>query len=202
MKRTALYCRVSTENLQDNGLKSQKMVLLEYCKNHGIENPHIYEDKISGGTNVRPQLERLQKDIFVGKIDTVITYKIDRISRSIRQGINIIADWLQRDVRIICVAQQFDFSGVLGQMVASLLLGIAEMERQNICENVQRGIRAAIARGVKFGGSKPKYAPQEILQMKNDGMTISQIAQKLKCSRQTIYTTLSRIDQILCQNEE
>ena len=195
MKAVGLYCRVSTEKLQENGLKSQKMVLIEYCENHGIDNYQVYEDKISGATDKRPQLERLQKDIFMGKIDTVITYKIDRISRSIRQGINLIADWLQKDIRIICVAQQFDFSGVLGQMVASLLLGIAEMERQNIRENVKRGIRAAQNRGVKFGGSKPKLNPQDIVSMKNSGMSISKIANELKCSRQTVYSTLARLKQ-------
>ena len=88
----------------------------------------------------------------MGKVGTVICWKLDRISRSLRDGINLLVDWLDRDVRVIAVSQQFDFNGGVGKLIASVLLGIAEMERINIRENIIRGMKATKARGVKIGG--------------------------------------------------
>lgn len=124
-KAVALYSRVSTVDKQIKGLRSQKEALKEYCRNHNLTNIKIYEDKVSGGKIDRPQLKKLQQDIFLGKISTVIVWKLDRLSRSLKDGINLLVDWLDRGIRIIAVAQQFDFNGAVGKLIASVLLGIA-----------------------------------------------------------------------------
>ena len=109
-----------------------------------------------------------------------------------KTGIGLLVDWLERGLRIVAIAQQFDFSGAVGQLVASVSLGIAQMERENIRENISRGMQAAKQRGVRIGGSKPKIKPQDAIGLKKQGKTISEIAQHLQCSRQTVYTALSR----------
>ena len=191
-KITAIYVRVSTINKQDKGLESQEQTLIEYCRNHGISNYKIYRDKQTGGTLDRPALQKLQQDIFRGRISTVTVWKLDRLSRSLKDGIGLLVDWLESGIRVVAVAQQFDFSGAVGQLVASVLLGIAQMERENIRENISRGMQAAKKRGVRIGGSKPKIKPQDAVELKKEGKTISEIALQLQCTRKTVYAALKR----------
>ena len=191
-KSVALYIRVSTENLQNKGLQSQEQALKEYCQNHNLGNIRMYKDKISGGKIDRPQLQKLQQDIFLGKIAIVIVWKLDRLSRSLRDGINLLVDWLEQDIRVIAVSQQFDFSGAVGKLIASVLLGIAEMERQNIRENIIRGMKNAKRKGVKIGGREPKLFADKILKLKKQGLNMSQVAKRLGVSRQACYLALGR----------
>ena len=191
-KAVGLYVRVSTVDKQIKGLMSQEVALKEYCKNHSLTNIRIYKDKMTGSKINRPQLQKLQQDIFLGKISTVICWKLDRLSRSLKDGINLLVDWLDRDIRVIAVSQQFDFNGGVGKLIASVLLGIAEMERQNIRENIIRGMNNAKKNGKKIGGRKPKLFKRDILNLKEQGLNMSQIAKKLGVSRQACYLALRR----------
>jgi DNA invertase Pin-like site-specific DNA recombinase len=191
-KAVGLYIRVSTVDKQIKGLQSQEEALKEYCRNHNITNLRIYRDKMSGGRIDRPQLKRLQQDVFMGKISTVMCWKLDRISRNLKDGINLLVDWLDRDIRVIAVCQQFDFSGSVGKLIASVLLGIAEMERQNIRENIVRGMNNAKKQGKKIGGKEPKLFADDIIKLKDQGLNMSQIAKQLGVSRQGCYLALKR----------
>ena len=191
-KFVALYVRVSTVNLQNGGLQSQEEALKEYCRNHNLTNIKIYRDKMTGGKIVRPQLQKLQQDIFMGKISTVIVWKLDRLSRNLRDGINLLVDLLDRGIRIIAVSQQFDFNGTVGKLIASVLLGIAEMERENIRENIRRGIQNAKKKGVKIGGREAKLFAQDIIKLKEEGLNMTSVAKQLGVSRQACYLSLKR----------
>ncbi len=195
MKYTAIYVRVSTLK-QGSGLDSQEASILEYCRNHGITNYKVYEDRQTGSNLDRPSLKKLQNDIFRGRVDTVVVWKLDRLSRSLKDGINLLVDWLEQDIRVIAIAQNFDLSGAVGRMIMSLLLGIAEMERQNIRENIVRGLQRARQKGVLLGGSVPQYNYDEIISLKSQGMSVSGIARHLNCSRQTVYTALKQTKQL------
>ena len=105
MSKSAIYIRVSTVD-QSSGLRSQKKALLEYCENNGFKDVTVYADKLTGANLDRPQFSKLQQDIFAGQIETVIVWKLDRISRTIKDGISTLCDWLERGVRIIAVTQQ------------------------------------------------------------------------------------------------
>ena len=157
-----------------------------------ITNIRIYRDKMTGSKINRPQLNKLQEDIFLGKISTVICWKLDRLSRSLKDGINLLVDWLDRDIRVIAVSQQFDFNGSVGKLIASVLLGIAEMERQNIRENIIRGMNNARKQGKKIGGKEPKLFADDILKLKKQGLNMSQIAKRLGVSRQACYLAIKR----------
>jgi DNA invertase Pin-like site-specific DNA recombinase len=191
-KGVAIYIRVSTFDKQESGVRSQEEILREYCYNHNMDSIRVYIDRITGSTIDRPQLKILQEDIFMGRVSTVVVWKLDRLSRSLKDGINILTDWLEKDIRIISITEQFDFSGVTGKLVASVLFGVAEMERQNIRENIKRGMLAAKKRGVKIGGRKPKIFLADIMKLKRKGLGVTQIAKKMKCSRQAIYLVLRK----------
>lgn len=84
-KAVALYVRVSTLDKQTKGIISQEDALKEYCRNHNLTNIRVYRDKMTGSKIDRPQLKKLQQDIFMGKISTVVCWKIDRLSRSLKE---------------------------------------------------------------------------------------------------------------------
>jgi DNA invertase Pin-like site-specific DNA recombinase len=77
-----------------------------------------------------PAFDRLQKAIFTGRTKTVVVWKLDRISRCQRDGVNLLADWCERGARVVAVTQQVDLSGAVGRMVASVLFGLAEIESE------------------------------------------------------------------------
>jgi len=189
-KNIALYCRVSTLD-QEKGLWSQEKTLKEYCDNHGFSNLVWYKDKITGSTADRPAFNKLRQDIFNGKVDTVICWKLDRLSRSLKDGITILTEWLDKNVRVIATAQQLDFSGAVGQLIASVLFAIAAMERENLRENTKRGMAAAKAKGVKLG-KRPKLFAKDIVPLLQSGLSIGSVANKLNKTRQAIYNTLKR----------
>lgn len=128
----------------------------------------------------------------MGKVGTVICWKLDRISRSMLDGLNILSSWLEKDIRVVAVSQQFDLSNAVGKLIASVLLGIAEMERVNIRENIIRGMQAAKARGVKIGGREAKIHAEDIIRLKEQGYKMTEIAKELGCSRQGLYLALKR----------
>jgi len=189
-KKAAIYCRVSTFD-QEKGLKSQEKALKDYCRNHGLNEVIWYKDKLSGATTKHPAFEKLQRDIFSGKVATVICWKLDRLSRSTKDGINLLCDWIAKGIRVIAVTQQLDFSGAVGQMVASVLFAVAQMERENLRENTKRGIEAARAKGVKLG-KRPKLFAKDIVPLLQDGLTIADVSRILGKSRQAIYDALKR----------
>jgi DNA invertase Pin-like site-specific DNA recombinase len=185
-KKVGCYCRVSTVK-QDTGLASQVDGIGEWLDGHGLsKRAEFYNDKMSGKDMDRPAWKKLQKDIFMGKIDTVVVWKIDRIGRNLREGINAICDLLDKGVRLVSVSQQFDFSGPTGKLIASLLLGIAEMERNGIRENVVRGLQKARKDGKRLG-RPATLDPAQIAKDRAAGLSVQKIAEKYGVSRQAIY---------------
>lgn len=188
--RIAVYCRVSTLD-QVKGIKSQEHALKQFCINHNLTGRVWYRDKMSGGTTDRPAFNRLQKAIFAGEVDTVVCWKLDRLSRSLKDGVSVLCSWLEKEVRIISITQQLDFNKATGQMVMALLFAVAAMERENLRENVKRGLIAAKARGVKLG-KRPKLFAKSIVPLLEDGYTVIEAAKELGVTRQAVYDCLER----------
>lgn len=190
-KKTAVYLRVSSFNKQEKGMDSQERALKRYCSNQGFAHLVWYKDRMSGASTNRPAFKRLQKDIFAGKIDTVICWKLDRLSRNLQDGVNVLCNWLKKGIRIIAISQQLDFSGAVGQMVASLLFAVAAMEREALRENTRRGIAAARARGVKLGKRPGKWC-EKVVPLLKKGKSIAEVADKFGKSQQAVYDVLKR----------
>ncbi|HMP06143.1 MAG TPA: recombinase family protein, partial [Lacipirellulaceae bacterium] len=121
---TAVYIRVSTVGQNAAG---QRAEIDRWLKGHGLTAAY-FVDRRSGDSLDRPAFERLQAAIFAGEVHTVVVYKLDRLSRSLRDGINTLTDWLGQGVRVVSVTQQLDFSGATGQLVAAVLFAVAQME--------------------------------------------------------------------------
>src|SRR5690606_39768668 len=118
--------------------------------------------------------------------------KPDRLSRSLRDGINVLADWCERAVRVVSVTQQLDLTGAVGKMLAAVLLGVAEMEQETRRERQSAGIAAAKERGIyqgrKAGTTKGK--PDRAKKLAERGLTHKEIATALSVSRRTVIRDL------------
>lgn len=174
MKKVAAYVRVSTFGQNEEG---QIKELTAFCCGHGFE-PVFFVDKASGDTLKRPAFEKLEAALFRREFDTVLVFKIDRLSRSLIDGITILSKWLGNGVRFISTSQLFDFSGPQGTMLASLLLGLGEMEQQTRRERQAVGIKNAKENGVYKGRAvgSTKVNPAKALKLRGEGKKLSEIA--------------------------
>lgn len=190
MSKTAVYYRVSTTG---QNLESQRLEVERWLTGHGIVDALIFTDKSTGDNLKRPGFEALQAAVFTGEIKTVVIYKLDRLARSLRDGVNVLTDWLESGVRVVSVSQQFDFSGATGKLIAAVLLGVAEMEQATRRERQAAGIKAAKKAG-KFLGRRPgtvKAEPAKAKRLVEQGIAIPDIANRLGVSRQTVYRYLA-----------
>ncbi len=183
----AAYLRVSSTDQKHD---SQRSEIKTYLKHNGIRAARVtwYEDTETGTRLRRPEFDRLQADVFAGKIKTIIVWKLDRLSRSLRDGVNVLADWADKGIKIIVITQQLELSGIIGRTIAALLLGLAEIEHSNIKERQKAGIQAAKARGVYKGRARgtTKAKPARACELKNKGLSTSEIASALGTSQRTV----------------
>ena len=191
MKTVAAYVRISTDDQNTDG---QTAELQKWLDRSGI-NPDAVDwfiDKQSGKTLNRDGFKRMQARIGAGEIQTVVVYKLDRLTRSLRDGINLMADWAERGIRVVSVTQQIDVSGVLGQTLAAVLLGFAQIELEYRAERQAAGIREAKRRGVYKGrkAGTTKATPDRARDLRNRGLQIDEIATALGCSVRTIHRYL------------
>lgn len=189
---TACYCRVSTKNQKND---SQRAEIERWLRNHNVDPGIVlwFEDKESGTTMNRNAFNEMQKRIFDGEIKTIIVWKLDRLSRRQRDGINLIADWCDKGVRIVSITQQIDLNGPVGRMVASVMFGLAEIELEYRQERQQAGIAVAKSKGVYKGRKKgtQKAKPERVVALRQQGLTSPEIAKALGISKRTVFRYLA-----------
>ena len=161
--RAAVYARVSSDERlaqEFNSLDAQRAAGEAYIASQSAEGwllvPDRYEDGgISGATLERPALKRLLADVEIGKIDVVLVYKIDRISRSLINFAKLIDIFERNDVTFVAVTQQFNTTTSMGRLTLNVLLSFAQFEREVIGERIRDKFAASRAKGMWMGGSPP-----------------------------------------------
>ncbi len=158
--RCAIYTRKSTEEGLDqnfNSLDAQREAALAYIQSQRHEGwkclPTRYDDGgFTGGNMDRPALTRLLADVEAGKIDSVITYKVDRLSRSLLDFARIIGIFEKHHVSFVSITQQFNSATSMGRLVLNVLLSFAQFEREIISERTRDKIAATRRKGKWSGG--------------------------------------------------
>ena len=190
--KTAVYIRTSTAGQNQ---ASQTREINRWLKGNGINPKSVewFRDKSTGNNLDRPAFKSLQAAIFAGEVATVVIYKLDRLSRSLRDGITTLCEWLDRKVRVVSVTQQLDFAGATGQLIASTLFAVAQMEQETRRERQAAGIAAAKERGVYEGRKQgtTKGKPARAATLRERGLTDSEIAQSMGVSRRTVQRYLN-----------
>jgi len=160
--RCAVYTRKSTEEgLQQefNTLDAQRESGEAYIAAQKHEGwvclPDRYDDGgFTGGNMERPAVQRLMKDIEAGKVDCVVVYKVDRLSRSLLDFARIMEAFDKNKIAFVSVTQQFNTSTSMGRLMLNVLLSFAQFEREIISERTRDKIAAARRKG-KFAGGRP-----------------------------------------------
>lgn len=188
MMKTAIYIRVSDASQKT---ETQEPDIRRWLKGNGVDDFLWFQDTISGDKWDRSALDEMNKAVFNGEVSTIVVWKLDRIGRTLREGINQLGDWTDRGVRIVSVTQQLDLSGKVGEIIAAVLFGVAAIELENIRERQAAGIAAAKGRGV-YSGRKAgtlKADPAEARRLRDQGLKPGQIMKALGIKSRT---TLSK----------
>ena len=161
--RCAVYTRKSTEEgleQEFNTLDAQREAGEAYIKSQQHEGwtliPDYYDDGgFTGGNMERPALKRLIRDIEEGRVDVVVVYKVDRLSRALSDFARLIELFDQHDVAFVSVTQQFNTSTSMGRLMLNVLLSFAQFEREMIGERVRDKVAASKRKGMWMGGCPP-----------------------------------------------
>jgi site-specific DNA recombinase len=162
-RRCALYTRKSTDEGLDqafNSLDAQREACAAYVKSQAGEGwkvlPTLYDDGgYSGGTMERPALRQLLVDIESGRIDIIIVYKIDRLTRSLADFARMVEIFDRHGVSFVSVTQAFNTTTSMGRLTLNVLLSFAQFEREVTGERIRDKIAASKARGMWMGGTIP-----------------------------------------------
>lgn len=162
-KRCAVYCRVSSDERLDqsfNSIDAQREAGAAFVASQRAEGWHLvpddYEDPgFSGGNMERPGLKRLIKDIEAGKIDIVVVYKIDRLSRSLADFAKMVEVFDRHKASFSSVTQQINSATSMGRLMLNVLLSFAQFEREVTGERIRDKIAASKRKGLWMGGPVP-----------------------------------------------
>ena len=161
--RCAIYTRKSTEEGLDqafNTLDAQREACEAYIKSQAGEGwralPSRYDDGgYSGGNIERPGLKRLLADVEAGSVDTIVVYKVDRLTRSLMDFAKIVEKLDARSVSFVSVTQAFNTTTSMGRLTLNVLLSFAQFEREITGERIRDKVAASKAKGMWMGGNLP-----------------------------------------------
>ena len=168
--RAAIYTRKSSEEGLDqsfNSLDAQREACEAYIvsqKSEGwsLVRTHYDDGGWSGGTIERPGLKQLLADVEAGKIDIVVVYKVDRLSRSLSDFARMVDLFDRQSVSFVSVTQAFNTTTSMGRLTLNVLLSFAQFEREVTGERIRDKIAASKAKGMWMGGTPPLgYDPKE-----------------------------------------
>jgi len=179
------YCRVSTEqqNLQ---------MQIDALKKAGCEK--IFSEKVSGAKREREEFDKMKKFLRSGS-DTVVVYKLDRLGRSLKNLIEEVQWFDDREIGFKSIKENIDTTSPTGKLFFHIFGALAEFERNIIRERTMDGLNAARARG-RLGGRKPKLTSQQIEMVnklhENKTSSIQNICETFNIKRSTLYRALRK----------
>jgi DNA invertase Pin-like site-specific DNA recombinase len=158
--RCAIYTRKSSDEGLDqafNSLAAQREACAAFILSQNYEGwvvlTNLYDDGgFSGGTLDRPALKRLLADISAGKVDVVVVYKIDRLTRSLFDFAKIVEAFDAKGVSFVSITQQFNTTTSMGRLTLNVLLSFAQFEREVAGERIRDKIAASKKKGMWMGG--------------------------------------------------
>ncbi|ACY13504.1 recombinase family protein [Haliangium ochraceum] len=162
-KRAAIYTRKSTGKGLDrdfNSLDAQREACEQYIKSQAHQGWQLvathYDDGGFTGANIdRPAFARLLRDVDAGRIDVVVVYKADRLSRSLLDFANVISRFNKTDTAFVAVTQNFSTADAIGRLTLNILMSFAEFEREMISERTRDKVAGSRKRGKWTGGPLP-----------------------------------------------
>ncbi len=161
--RCAIYTRVSDDQRLDqdfNSLDAQYDASQAYIRSQTHAGWTMLRSKyddggFSGGNTDRPALQRLLEDVRAGKVDIIVVYKVDRLTRSLADFAKLVELFDKHDVSFVSVTQQFNTTTSMGRLTLNVLLSFAQFEREVTSERIRDKISASKRKGLWVGGMAP-----------------------------------------------
>ena len=186
----AIYARVSTSD-QSTALQSDE--LRECCQRRGWTLVAEYLDHgVSGSRDSRPELDRMLTAARRREFDCLLVWKLDRLGRSLRHLVNIIADLEALGIAFVSLRDSIDLSTPSGRLMFGVIAAMAQFERDIIRERVVSGLAAAKRRG-RIGGRRAKVTDltmREIRHLRGQGLSLAAIGQRLALDKATVSRAL------------
>jgi DNA invertase Pin-like site-specific DNA recombinase len=168
--KVALYARVSTNLGQDPELQLGE--LRELCKSRGWIISDEYVDRgVSGAKERRPALDKLLEDAHRRRFDVLLCWKLDRVGRSLRHLVNLLAELEARGIGFVALRDNVDLTTPAGRLMFQIIGAMAEFERALIQERVRAGLRLAKQRGKQLGRPKVKVDAARIASFRDSGLS-------------------------------
>lgn len=204
-KRAAIYTRKSTSaglEQEFNSLDAQREACQNYARSQGWNVVATYDDGGFTGANIdRPAFQRLLADIDAGKVDVVLVYKVDRLSRSLLDFVRVMERFHAAGTSFVSVTQHFSTADAMGRLTLNMLMSFAEYEREMISDRTRDKIVAARRRGKWTGGAVPvgyyvvdhklvKNAPEavvikEVYDLYEAHRSVLEVVRELRARRRT-----------------
>ncbi|HBK79173.1 MAG TPA: recombinase family protein [Nitrospinae bacterium] len=187
--RCAIYTRKSSEEgleQEFNSLDAQRESCEAYIKSQRAEGwvplPERYDDGgFSGGTIERPALKHLLDDVKAGRVDVVVVYKVDRLTRALSDFVRMVETFDAHSVSFVSVTQQFNTTSSMGRLTLNVLLSFAQFEREVTGERIRDKIAASKKKGMWMGGLPPlgyDVKDRKLVVNEGEAKTVRRIFQK------------------------
>jgi site-specific DNA recombinase len=207
--RCGIYTRKSTDEKLEhefNSLDAQREAAEAYIASQRHDGwltlPERYDDGgFSGGNMERPAMDRLMKDIEAGKIDCVVVYKVDRLSRSLMDFSKVMSVFEKHRVSFVSVTQHFNTTNSMGRLTLNILLSFAQFEREIISERIRDKLGAQKKKGMWAGGTPPlgydvdRSGPRPKLVVNPDEAAKARAIFDLYLDRGSLLATIAECDQ-------
>ncbi len=162
-RRCAIYTRKSTEDGLDqafNSLDAQREACAAYILSQTHEGWEVVQESFddggwSGATMVRPALKQLLDDVSAGKVDVIVVYKVDRLTRSLADFARIVDTLDKAGASFVSVTQAFNTTSSMGRLTLNVLLSFAQFEREVTSERIRDKVAASKRKGIFMGGPVP-----------------------------------------------
>jgi DNA invertase Pin-like site-specific DNA recombinase len=188
MKRVALYLRVSTV---DQHPETQLHDLREFASQRGLQIVREYTDHGFSGTKARrPALDELMEDARRHKFDVLMVWSIDRLARSTKHLLQTLDELNGRGIQFLSQREAIDTEGPLGRAIIVIVSAMAELERCIMIERVRAGMRRAKIEGRRIGRAPLKVNRALLLQDRERGMSLNQLAKAHAISKASVCRVL------------
>jgi DNA invertase Pin-like site-specific DNA recombinase len=186
--RAAIYCRVST---LDQHPETQLLDLQQLAAQRNLTVVQVYTDHgFSGAKSRRPGLDQMLYDAKRHQFDVVLVWAADRLARSVKHFVDILAELDHLKIGFVSYREQIDTSGPLGKAIMTIVAAIAELERSLIVERVKAGLRRARLEGRHIGRKPLNLDKAAIIGDRAKGMSFRQVAKAHQISTATVRRIL------------
>lgn len=189
--KVALYARVSRHD-KDQDPENQFIKLRDFAERRGWDIYAEFKDYAGGASASRSQFDKMLREGRARQYDAILAVRIDRLARSTRHLLNILEELQRFGVDLICADQDIDTKSPAGKLLFTILGAIAELELDLIRERTKDGLARARVRGKRLGRPPNPARTEEILRLRQEGLSLRQIGERIGMSHQGVKQRLRR----------